>query len=138
MEEKPRIEVRWYSDEKRIIHVIFHTKWEWKDFHEQRAKAYALLRQNAYNVAFLMEWDKDAPMSPTNTFSKLSKSVETAAENIGMVVLVKPSPIWQVILQTLKRLMPNRILRHTYIVNSREEALLLLKPYLNGATAHKA
>jgi hypothetical protein len=138
MEEKPRIEVRWYSDEKRIIHVIFHAKWEWKDFHEQRAKAYALLRQSAYNVAFLMEWDKDASMSPTNTFSKLSNAVENAAENIGMVVLVTPSPIWLVILQSLKRLMPNSILKRTHFVKTREEALLLLKPYLNGATAHKA
>jgi hypothetical protein len=137
MEEKPRIEVHWYSDEKRIIQVVFHAKWEWKDFHDQRAKAHALLRQSAYDLAILMEWDKDASMSPTNSFSKLSKSVETAAENIGMVVLVTPSPIWQVILLSLKRLTSNSILQRTHFVKTREEALLLLKPYLNGAASHK-
>jgi hypothetical protein len=137
MDETPRIEVHWYSDEKRIIHVVFHAKWEWKDFHEQRAKAYSLLRSSSDDVAFLMEWDQDAAMSPTNTFSKLSKSVETAADNIAIVVLVTPSPIWLVILQSLKRLMPNSILKRTHLVQTREEALRLLEPYLNGETSHK-
>jgi hypothetical protein len=137
LDEKPRIDVHWYSEEKRIIHVVFHAKWDWKDFHDQRESAYTLIRQNSHDIAILMEWEKDAAMSPTNTLNKLSKSVETASDKIGMVVLVTPSPLWQVILQTLKKLMPNSILQRTYFVKNHEEALLLLEPYLNDAKFHK-
>ena len=137
MDEKPRIDFHWYSEEKRIIHVIFHAKWDWKDFHEQREKAYTLILQSPHDIGILMEWDKDATMSPTNTLNKLSRSVESSSDKIGILVLVTPSLLWQVILQTLKKLMPNSVLQRTYFVNSREAALLLLEPYLNGAKFHK-
>jgi hypothetical protein len=131
-----RIDVRWYPESKRIIHLIYHAGWTWEDFHEMRRQAKKLERAVNYEVAVLQEYDSDAGFLPVNALSNLRRALEEAEANFSMAVLLAPSPFWSVILQTLKRVMPNSILKNIYFAKTREEALKLLEPYLNGATVH--
>lgn len=124
-----RIDVQWLSEEKRVIHIVFHAKWDWEDFQEHRKQAKELIRNIPYKVSVLMEFDKDAQLLPTNALRNLSLAAETAHPNTGMVVMVMPSQLWRVVITLLKRLLPNSAMQFSHFVTTREEGLALLRQY---------
>jgi hypothetical protein len=130
-----RIDVQWLSEEKRILHIIFHRNWDWNDFQEHRKRAKELVRNVPYAVSVLMEFDKDAQLLPTNALRNLSIAAETAHPNAGLVVLVMPSQLWRIVIVLLKRLLPNSAMQNSHIVNSREEALALLDNYAESSSS---
>jgi hypothetical protein len=124
-----RIDVKWLSEEKRVIHIIYHAKWDWADFQEHRRQAKALTHDISYPVSVLMEYDRDASLLPPNALRNLSLAAETADPKVGLIVMVAPSQLWRVVLTLLKRLLPNSPTSKSHIVRTREEALELLENY---------
>ena len=61
-----RIEVKWLSEEKRVLHIIYHAGWDWEDFAEHRRQARALAQEVQYMVPVLIEYDRDASLLPPN------------------------------------------------------------------------
>src|SRR5690349_20131494 len=102
-----RIDVNWLSDEKRVMHSVYHAKWDWADFHEHRRQAKLLAQDITYPVSILMEFDRDASLLPSNALRNLSQAAETADPRAGLIVLVAPSQLWRVVFTLLKRLLPN-------------------------------
>lgn len=118
-----RIEVAWLSQEKRIIHIIYHAHWTWEDFEDHRRRAQALVAESSDNVAVIIEFAPNANLLPENALSHLSRAVETANPKMEMVVMVMPSPFWRVVITLLKRLLPNSAMEKSYIVSSFQAGL---------------
>jgi hypothetical protein len=129
-----RIDVQWLSEEKRVIHIVYHANWDWDDFQEHRMRAKELSRAISYNISLLIEYDNDAVLLPNNALRNLSVAAENAQSNVGLVIMVAPSQFWRVVLVLLKRLLPNSPLKDSHIVKTREEGLALLRDYLGEST----
>jgi hypothetical protein len=121
-----RIEVKWLSEEKRVLHIVYHANWDWDDFAEHRRQAKALVQEVPYSVPVLMEYDRDANLLPPNALRNLSIAAETSDPK-AFVVMVMPSQFWRVVIVLLKRLLPNSSMKNSHIVNSRQAALELLE-----------
>jgi hypothetical protein len=129
-----RIDVNWLSDEKRVIHIVYHAKWDWVDFQEHRRQAKLLAQGISYPISILMEYDRDASLLPSNALRNMSHAAETADPRAGIIVLVAPSQLWRVVFTLLRRLLPNSPAGKTYIVRTREEGLTLLEKYAESST----
>jgi hypothetical protein len=125
-----RIDVQWLSEEKRVMHIVYHANWDWDDFQEHRMRAKELSRAISYNISLLIEYDNDAALLPNNALRNLSVAAENAQSNVGLVVMVAPSQFWRVVLV----LLTNSPLKDSYIVKTREEGLALLRDYLGEST----
>src|SRR5688572_1884424 len=101
-----RIEVKWLSEEKSVLHILYHANWDWDDFTEHRHQAKALVHDVPYQVPVLMEFDRDASLLPPNALRNLSIAAESSDPN-AFVVMVLPSQFWRVVIVLLKRLLPN-------------------------------
>lgn len=130
-----KIDVSWFSEDKRILYILYHPNWTWDDFHAMRRAAKSFLREVVHPVAILQEYDEGAGMLPTNAFTNLSVTFENAEKNSAMAVLVTRSEFWRVVLGTLKRIMPKTILQNTYFVHSRAEALQIIDSKMNSKAA---
>jgi hypothetical protein len=121
-----RINVEWLDKDKHILHIVFHANWNWNDYREHCKQVAALVHPMSYNIAALMEYDKDAQFLPAHALRHLSIAVQEVENNIVMLILVAPSRWWRVTALLLQRALPNSILRNMSFVSTREQGLALI------------
>jgi hypothetical protein len=84
------IRVEWDSDEKRVVHYTFDTKWSWDEYHAAIAQAYDMVKDLPYIVNMILDFSS-GNMFPSNALSHFGNSMKTPPREFDVAVVVTKS-----------------------------------------------
>ena len=124
------IQVEWFDDDaKNIVLVTYAPGWTWHDFADAKKRVDALVMSVDVPV-YVINDHTNVPLFPTGKRSgmtEISDAFDNAPPNIVMVYTVGAPSLIRIILNTLKRLTMNRLLRDLTLVQTIDDALADIK-----------
>lgn len=81
------IRVEWDDEQHTIIRYIFDRTWEWEDFFQAKATAYAMIEAAQRKISVIMDPPRDTVM-PRNMLTHFGSAMRKKHPNTAVVVVV--------------------------------------------------
>ena len=120
--------VRWENETHKTIVVTYERLWTWEDFATSKVQIDTLLNSVNHTVNIISDSRQSAGLPGGNAVGVLSRSFQTAPDNIGIVAVLGANPFFKSLLQILQTVSLNRAAKNIRFVKSEEDAQMLTRP----------
>lgn len=125
-----KIDVRWYDETKRVIHLTYTGAWTLADYRQAEIDAQTLLMDVKNNVCVLADLSQSTAI-PQGGLLRIAKAYVDAPPNLDITLIVGADWLHEAILTAVGRITPPEV-STLYFVNTLEEAITFLERYLTG------
>lgn len=123
------ITVKWETDEKRVVHVVYVGQWTIQDAYASRAEIRALIKEVDYLVDSIHDMSQSGYLPP----SILTHTREFMAEKIqqvGLIIIVGKNPFVQAMYNVFHKVYPRIVESKNFrMVSSLESAHELIQKH---------
>ena len=120
--------VGWDSKDHKTILVTYERSWTWDDFASAKVQIDTFLDSVDYIVNIISDSRQSTGLPRGNALSVVSRSFQSAPDNIGMVVVLGANPFFKSLLQILQTVSLNRAAKNIRFVKTEEDAYILIRP----------
>ena len=117
--------VGWESEAQKTILVTYERLWTWEDFAASKVQIDTLLNSVDHTVNIISDSRQSSGLPRGNALSVMSRSFQSAPDNIGLVVVLGANPFFKSLLQILQTVSLNRAAKNIRFVKSEEDARML-------------
>ena len=117
--------VGWEDETHKTIVVTYERIWTWEDFATSKVQIDALLNSVKHTVNIISDSRQSAGLPGGNAVGVLSRSFQTAPDNIGIVAVLGANPFFKALLQILQTVSLNRAAKNIRFVKTEADAQLL-------------
>jgi hypothetical protein len=121
------ITVGWESETHKTILVTYQRTWTWEDFAAAKVQIDSLLNSVEHKVNIISDSRQSAGLPGGNAVGVLSRSFQSAPDNVGMVAVLGANPFFKALLQILQTVSLNRAAKNIRFVKSEEDAQMLTR-----------
>lgn len=133
-----KISVEWNGPDQRYLIGTYPSRWTWQDFDNFKAEVDALIGSVPYEVGAIADMSVSTWL-PQDASRNFSKAFSTAPRNMGLVVVVTTNRFISIVLNLVRRIVPNSPARNLMFVATPDEAHQLMNDhYPAGKTASDA
>jgi len=117
--------VAWENEAHKTIVVTYERIWTWEDFATSKVQIDTLLNSVKHTVNIISDSRQSAGLPGGNAVGVLSRSFQTAPDNIGIVAVLGANPFFKALLQILQTVSLNRAAKNIRFVKTEADAQLL-------------
>ena len=116
------IQVLWADEKRKTIIVRYEPMWTWDDFVASKVQIDTYLHSVNHTVHILSDSRASRGLPKGNALSVLSRSFQSAPDNIGTVVVLGANPLFKSMLQLLQTVSLNRAAKNIRFVRDENHA----------------
>ncbi len=116
------ITVKWQAEDKKTLLVNYDPTWTWEDFAASKVQIDTMLHSVSHKVSIISDSRQSNGLPRGNALAVLSRSFQSAPDNIGTVAVLGANPFFKSLLQILQTVSLNRAAKNIRFVKNEEAA----------------
>jgi hypothetical protein len=116
------IQVLWADEKRKTLIIRYEPTWTWDDFLASKVQIDTYLHSVNHTVHILSDSRASRGLPNGNALSVLSRSFQSAPDNIGTVVVLGANPLFKSLLQLLQTVSLNRAAKNIRFVRDESHA----------------